>query len=394
MTDEIVLYTNPMSRGRIARWMLEEVGQPYRTEVLDYGTTMKEPGYLSINPMGKVPALRHGESVVTEAAAICAYLADAFPDARLAPLPGDRRRAAYYRWMFFAAGPVEAAVTNKTLGFQVPEGRERMAGYGTFEDVMNAMESAVSSSDYVAGDAFTAADVYFGSLDRIWDDVWHDREAPGFRTVLGTGQRPPCCGTRQGDRRRAHAEAAVEPAQPQARTRQRRGWPPRFCELPVKRPRGGRPCRSSTRRSICGRAARPLAITARSRVYGKDELLREMREAGVDAAVIHPPSWDPKSNELAVEAARRASRHVRRPRLRAARPAGGKPAAGGELEAPPGMLGLRYALIRPEQQNWHGTARWIGSGRKPSVRAADRPDGEPFFPVAGADRRAASGDFG
>ncbi len=178
MTDEIVLYTNPMSRGRIARWMLEEVGRPYRTEVLDYGTTMKEPGYLSINPMGKVPALRHGESVVTEAAAICAYLADAFPDAKLAPPPGDRRRAAYYRWMFFAAGPIEAAVTNKTLGFQVPEGRERMAGYGTFEDVMNAMESAISSSDYVAGDAFTAADVYFGS-------------SIGFGMMFGTIEKRP-----------------------------------------------------------------------------------------------------------------------------------------------------------------------------------------------------------
>ena len=94
MADELVFYTNPRSRGRIARWMLEEVGQPYRTEVLDYATTMKAPAYLAINPMGKVPALRHGDAVVTETAAICAYLADAFPQAELAPPPGDRLRGA------------------------------------------------------------------------------------------------------------------------------------------------------------------------------------------------------------------------------------------------------------------------------------------------------------
>ena len=106
MADELVFYTNPRSRGRIVRWMLEEIGVPYRTELLDYGTSMKAPSYLAINPMGKVPALRHGDAVVTETAAICAYLADAFPQAQLAPPAGDRRRAPYYRWMFFAAGPV------------------------------------------------------------------------------------------------------------------------------------------------------------------------------------------------------------------------------------------------------------------------------------------------
>src|SRR5215467_2390239 len=109
MTDELTLYTNPMSRGRVVRWMLEEVGRPYRTELLDYGTTMKAPAYLAINPMGKVPALRHGDTVVTEAAAICAYLADAFPAAGLAPPPGDCQRGPYYRWLFFTVGPVEAA---------------------------------------------------------------------------------------------------------------------------------------------------------------------------------------------------------------------------------------------------------------------------------------------
>lgn len=163
MSEELIFYTNPMSRGRIARWMLEEVGQPYRTEILGFGTSMKSADYLALNPMGKVPAISHRGTIVTEGGAICAYLADAFPDAGLAPVPGDPARGLYYRWMFFAAGPVEAAVTNKALGFEIPAGRERMAGYGCFADVMNALEFAVSQNEFIAGDAFSAADVYFGS---------------------------------------------------------------------------------------------------------------------------------------------------------------------------------------------------------------------------------------
>ena len=163
MADDLIFYTNPQSRGRIVRWMLEEVGQPYRTELLDYETTMKAPAYLAINPMGKVPALRHGDTVVTEAAAICAYLADAFPSAGFAPPPGDRLRGPYYRWLFFAAGPVEAAASNHALDLIVPKGRERMMGYGTYSDAMNALEGAVSAGDYLVGDRFTAADVYVGS---------------------------------------------------------------------------------------------------------------------------------------------------------------------------------------------------------------------------------------
>ena len=159
----LVFYTNPMSRGRICRWMLEEVGEPYRVEVLGYGTSMKSPDYLAINPMGKVPALRHDEAVVTEAAAICAYLADAFPDAGLAPPQGSPERAAYYRWLFFAAGPIEAAVTDKSLGVEVPAEKKGMVGYGNFAEVMDVMEGAVSATAYVAGDRFTAADLYLGS---------------------------------------------------------------------------------------------------------------------------------------------------------------------------------------------------------------------------------------
>ena len=166
MSDELVFYTNPMSRGRVARWMLEEVGQPYRTEVLDYATTMKAPEYLAINPMGKVPALRHGDAVITETAAICAYLADAFPAAKLAPPPGDRHRGPYYRWMFFASGPLEAAWTNQALGIVVPEDKERMVGYRNFATVLNVLEALLSQCQYVAGDAFTAADLYLGA--QLW----------------------------------------------------------------------------------------------------------------------------------------------------------------------------------------------------------------------------------
>jgi glutathione S-transferase len=146
MTDELVLYTHPASRGRIARWMLEEVGQPYRTEILDYGTTMKAPAFRAINPMGKVPALRHGDTVVTEAAVICAYLADAFPEAGLAPPPGSRARAPYYRWLFFAAGPLEAAATNRALGVALADNRKRMAGYGSMDDVVAALDDALAAS--------------------------------------------------------------------------------------------------------------------------------------------------------------------------------------------------------------------------------------------------------
>jgi glutathione S-transferase len=163
MNDELVFYTNPQSRGRTIRWMLEEVGQPYRTEVLDYAGTMKAPEYLAINPMGKVPALRHGNTVVTESAAICAYLADAFPAAGLAPPVTDPLRGPYYRWLFFAAGPLEAAWTNQALGFAVPPERERMVGYGSLAAVLHTLEGAVARGPYLAGDGFTAADVYVGS---------------------------------------------------------------------------------------------------------------------------------------------------------------------------------------------------------------------------------------
>lgn len=162
--EEIVFYTNPMSRGRIARWMLEETGQPYRTQVLEYGGSMKAADYLAINPMGKVPAIVHRDVVITEAAAICSYLADAFPQAGLAPALSDALRGSYYRWMFFAAGPVEAAVSAKALGLLAPPERSGTVGYGTFEQVVDTLEQAVvEGGPWLLGDTFTAADVYVGS---------------------------------------------------------------------------------------------------------------------------------------------------------------------------------------------------------------------------------------
>lgn len=159
MAADLVLYSNPMSRGRIARWMLEEVGQPYEVRYLDYGEAMKAPEYLAINPMGKVPALVHGDRIVTEYAAICAYLADAFPEAGLAP----KDRSSYYRWLFFGAGPFEAAVIAKICGWIVPDEQRGRVGFGPLDTALDALERAVTDHPYLAGDSFSAADVATGS---------------------------------------------------------------------------------------------------------------------------------------------------------------------------------------------------------------------------------------
>ena len=156
----LIFYTNPQSRGRIVRWMLEEVAQPYDTEVIPYDQ-MKSERYLAVHPLGKVPAIKHRDHIVTECAAICAYLADVFPQAGLGPR--DDEKADYYRWLCYAAGPLEAAVSNQAMGWQVPAERERMFGYGNFERAIAAVEELLSLRDYVCGDRFTAADVYLGS---------------------------------------------------------------------------------------------------------------------------------------------------------------------------------------------------------------------------------------
>lgn len=158
---ELVFYTNPQSRGRIVRWMLEECGADYRTVVVEYGPEMKSEPFISINPMGKVPAIVYAGNAVTETAAIITFLGDLFPAAGLAPLPAQRQD--YYRWLFFAAGPFEAALTNRSLGFEVPADKSRMAGYGTYELVVDTLAKKLAGSPYITGESFTAADVYVGS---------------------------------------------------------------------------------------------------------------------------------------------------------------------------------------------------------------------------------------
>ena len=161
MTSDLIFYTNPMSRGQIIRWMLEEVGAPYDTEILDYSSGMKGEAYRAINPMMKVPAIAHKGRVVTEAAAICAYLADVFPEAGLGPR--EEEKADYYRWLFFAAGPLEQAVTNKAAGFEPTTERQRMFGYGHYDLAVTTLADHLAAREFVCGSRFNAADVYVGS---------------------------------------------------------------------------------------------------------------------------------------------------------------------------------------------------------------------------------------
>lgn len=159
--SSLIFYTNPMSRGQIARWALEEAGAAYEQRIVEYGPDMKGEAYRAVNPMGKVPAIVHDGQVVTECAAICAYLADAFPETGLAPLLGER--ADYYRWMFFGAGPLEQAITNRSMGWEGPEDKQAMLGYGHFDLVVDALAGWLDGRDYICGDRFTAADVYVGA---------------------------------------------------------------------------------------------------------------------------------------------------------------------------------------------------------------------------------------
>jgi len=157
---DLVFFHNPQSRGRIIRWMLEELSQPYETDVIPYDQ-IKSERFLAVNPMGKVPAIKHRGHIVTECAAICAYLADVFPEAALGPR--DDEKADYYRWMFYAAGPAEAALTNRAQGWEVPADKERMFGYGNTDRVVAVLDELFTLRDYVCGGRFTAADVYVGS---------------------------------------------------------------------------------------------------------------------------------------------------------------------------------------------------------------------------------------
>jgi glutathione S-transferase len=161
--SDLTFYTNPQSRGRIVRWMLEEAGATYETVVIDYASGMSGAEYRAINPMAKVPSIVHRGKTVTECAAICAYLADVFPDAGLAPPTDDR--ADYYRWLFFTAGPLEQAVTTHAVGWEPEEGQQRMFGFGCYDRTIDTLEGAVSGlgDRWLTGDRFTAADLYVGA---------------------------------------------------------------------------------------------------------------------------------------------------------------------------------------------------------------------------------------
>lgn len=163
MSDTIVFFHNPMSRGRVVHWMLEEVGAPYEIKLLDFSKAdHKKPDYLALNPMGKIPAIVHRGVVVTEAAAIVTYLADAFPAAGLAPATTDPQRGTYLRWLFFAAGCVEPAMVDKMLG-RAPAERASSVGYGTYENMVNTLERALEPGPFVLGEKLSAADVCLAS---------------------------------------------------------------------------------------------------------------------------------------------------------------------------------------------------------------------------------------
>lgn len=187
---DLIFFTNPMSRGRIVRMMLEEVGADYETTILDYGA-MRTPDYLAVNPMAKVPAIIHRGTVVTESAAICAYLADTFPDAGLAPPLSER--GPYYRWLFFGAGPVEAAVTNATLKVDTsdPQIRGRV-GYGDLGSVLDTLEGLLADGrTWLLGKSFSAVDVYLGS-QISWGLMFGTiEERPAFVSYAGRLQGRP-----------------------------------------------------------------------------------------------------------------------------------------------------------------------------------------------------------
>ncbi|MBS0547126.1 MAG: glutathione S-transferase family protein [Proteobacteria bacterium] len=162
-SDDIVFYWNPRSRAAMAHWMQEETAAPYRKVLIDFEKNeQKAPDFLKINPMGKLPTIVHRGTVVTETAAIIAYLADAFPQAGLAPAPGDAQRGAYYRWLFFGAGCFEPALLD-TMMKRPPVERKMAVGWGSYEDVLSTLKTALTTGPYLLGDKFTAADVYIGS---------------------------------------------------------------------------------------------------------------------------------------------------------------------------------------------------------------------------------------
>lgn len=159
----MTLYTHPQSRGRVVRWMLEEIGQPYDVKVMTFGGDIKSPAYLELNPMGKVPTLTHNGTVITEVVAICTYLADKFPEAGLAPALDSPERGSYYRWLFFVAGPYEMATTAKAYGWEITDDNASAVGCGHIQDTLNTIEQTLAKQPYLCGDQFTTADLLMAS---------------------------------------------------------------------------------------------------------------------------------------------------------------------------------------------------------------------------------------
>lgn len=183
-SPRITFYSNPQSRAAVIHWMLEELGEPYETVYLNYQGAMKTPEYLQINPMGKVPAIVHDEQIVTEGAAICAFLADQYPQKKLAPAMDSPQRGTYFRWLFFAAGPLEEAITMKSLGMPIPADKSPMLGFGTLERTVDVLEQAVSDTTWICGEQFTAADVYVGSAIRFYMQFGVLEPRPAFKAYV------------------------------------------------------------------------------------------------------------------------------------------------------------------------------------------------------------------
>ena len=163
---KLTLYHAAPSRSSVTRWMLEEIGEPYDVQLLSLSKgENRTPDYLAINPMGKVPTLKHGDTVITEAAAICAYLADEFPRAKLNVPIGTPRRGVYLKWLFFGPSCIEAAIMDRTFP-RKEEARRAALGYGDFDTAMDVTAKAVAKGPYLMGDQFTAADVIIGSTLR------------------------------------------------------------------------------------------------------------------------------------------------------------------------------------------------------------------------------------
>ena len=161
----LTLYTNTQSRGVVVDWLILDLGIEVERIEVAYGTEMKSPEFLKLNPFGKVPVLVDGDVVIYELDAICAYLADKFSEKGLAPALNDPKRGLYYRWLFFGAGPFAAASDNEHLNVQVAPEQKMFMGYGDYQDTYQALiQGLEQASPYLCGSQFTAADISLGAM--------------------------------------------------------------------------------------------------------------------------------------------------------------------------------------------------------------------------------------